>query len=248
MTTADPNAAEPCIALPWDSSFFGIPIARVAADTLDTSRAALIDAWCREQGIRCLYFQARSDDPATIRCAEKNGCELVEVRMEYEHDNMMRMMERKLLHSGFDFRDAIPADLPGLKSIARTGFTDARFYADGRFPQEKCDEFYQRWIEESCRSFADKVLVALQGVLPAGFITLKKENEIGRIALVGVDAKFRGRGIGQNLIRGAMEWALHEGLERLRVTTQARNIPSQRLYQRAGFRTHSVHLYYHKWF
>jgi RimJ/RimL family protein N-acetyltransferase len=248
MTMPAPNSAEPCVPLAWDSSFFGINIARVVGDTLDAPKAAAIDAWGREHAIRCLYFQARSDDPATARCAQQHGYELVEVRMEYEHDNMIRMMDRKVLHTGFDFRDAIPADLPGLKSIAGASFADSRFYVDGRFTPAKCDEFYERWVEESCRGFADRVLVALQGVIPAGFITLKKEDQIGRIALVGVDAKFRGRGVGQNLIRGAMEWALHEGLERLRVTTQARNIPSQRLYQRAGFLTHSVHLYYHKWF
>jgi ribosomal protein S18 acetylase RimI-like enzyme len=248
MSTASANVVEPCVALPWDSAFFGIPIARVNGEALDDAKAAAIDGWCGEHAIGCVYFQACADDPATIRCAEKSGFDLVEMRMEYEHQEMSRVMERKLLRPGFEFREAIAADLPGLRSIARTSFTDARFYVDGRFPEEKCAGLYERWVEESCRGFADKVVVALQGVIPAGFITLKKEGQIGRISLVGVDAKFRGRGVGQNLIRSAMEWALHEGLEGVRVITQGRNIPSQRLYQRMGFLTHGVHLYFHKWF
>jgi RimJ/RimL family protein N-acetyltransferase len=38
------------------------------------------------------------------------------------------------------------------------------------------------------------------------------------------------------------------GLSRARVATQAANVASQRLYQRAGFRTSEAALWLHRWF
>jgi hypothetical protein len=38
------------------------------------------------------------------------------------------------------------------------------------------------------------------------------------------------------------------GASVLTVATQARNIAAQRLYQRAGFLTSSVRVWYHRWF
>jgi len=243
------NGHDPCEVLAWDSGFFGVKIARVLGETLDEGRAGEIDAWCGREGVKCLYFLARSDVPETVRVAGRHGYELMEVRVEYELGDLDRMMKTYPSREGFTYRGAVPADMPGLKAIARESFLDSRFYVDARFPREKCDALYERWVEQSTQGFADEVLVAVQAeIIPAGFVTLKKEGAIGRISLIGVDARFRGRGVGANLVQGAVSWAFAKGLERVRVVTQGRNIASQRLYQRCGFLTHAVGLYYHKWF
>ena len=71
---------------------------------------------------------------------------------------------------------------------------------------------------------------------------------MGEIALVGVQARARGRGIGQALLQAARTWFEENGLRAIRVATQGRNLAAQRLYQRNGFRTETVQLYYHRWF
>ena len=58
----------------------------------------------------------------------------------------------------------------------------------------------------------------------------------------------RGQGLGGTLVAGAVSWFAGEGLATVSVVTQARNVTSQRLYQRCGFVTRSVQLYYHKWY
>ncbi len=85
---------------------------------------------------------------------------------------------------------------------------------------------------------------------PAAFITCKREGDgsIGRIGLVAVDVRRRGQGLGQKLVGTAQTWFKDHGVRIVRVVTQGRNIASQRLYQRCGFLTHSVGLYYHKWY
>jgi GNAT superfamily N-acetyltransferase len=58
----------------------------------------------------------------------------------------------------------------------------------------------------------------------------------------------RGFGIGHELFASGLDWYLREGVDRIFVNTQARNIPTQRMIQRHGFISKSVQLYYHKWF
>jgi len=54
--------------------------------------------------------------------------------------------------------------------------------------------------------------------------------------------------IGEMLVRGAVAWCADAGLARSMLYTQARNVASQRLFQRLGFRTAAVDLWFHKWF
>jgi len=135
------EVASRCELLPWDSEHFGFTIARLETGPLTEEDAIEVDAWCAQAGVRCLYFEAPSDD--------------------------------------------LPTSLtPGL----------------------------------------------------------------GRIGLVGAGAEARGRGVARALVLAALSWFRSRGSERVQVTTQGRNIAAQRLYQRCGFLTHSVSLYYHKWY
>jgi GNAT superfamily N-acetyltransferase len=53
--------------------------------------------------------------------------------------------------------------------------------------------------------------------------------------------------VGTALVQGALDWFRAQGVQRAEVTTQARNVPAQRLYQQMGFFTRRMTLYYHKW-
>ena len=236
---------DPCVRLAWDSEFFGLSMARVCGQTLDDARAAAVEAWCRRERVGCAYFLARADDPATSQCAEKHGYSLVDIRVELE----CKLTADDATQPSTNARLAVESDLPALESIARESFTDSRFYADGHFPRAKCDALYVRWVQESLRGFADAVLVTPQQGPSAAFVTCKLEEAgaAGRIGLLGVDPRQRGHGLGQKIVHEALAWFAAGGARRVRVVTQGRNIASQRLYQRCGFLTHSVGLYYHKW-
>jgi hypothetical protein len=49
-------------------------------------------------------------------------------------------------------------------------------------------------------------------------------------------------------MHGALRWFTENRLNRVEVVTQARNFTAQRLYQRSGFVTANVQLWFHKWF
>ena len=97
---------------------------------------------------------------------------------------------------------------------------------------------------------ADIVLVADQRGEPVGYITgkLHPEVEKGDIGLVSVSAQARGIGIGSQLIHAILTWFATQHIKQVVVVTQGRNIAAQRLYQRFGFQTQIVQLWYHRWF
>ncbi len=240
---------EPCELLEWDSRFFSIPVARVAGDQMTARRAAEVEDWCRPRRVRWLYFLGRSDDPRTIQSCQENGYQLVEVRVEL----------RRYLTSGGDgavgaansdsiaIRPARSADVPALECIARKSHRDSRYYADSNIPRDRCDAFYAAWIRNSAAGWAQSVLVCEQQNAPAGYVTCHLRQGRGEIGLIAVDEAYRGKGIGFELIAKAIQWFRNQGVPEIAVVTQGSNVTAQRLYQRCGFLTHRVGLYYHRW-
>jgi GNAT superfamily N-acetyltransferase len=239
----------PCDLLPWDSAFFGCSIARVRADVLSPDACRHIDAWCAQQRVACLYFQARADDRITQRLAEQNGFSLVDVRLTFERNVMAS--EGKV-DGGWDVRLARRDDVPTLEAIAASSHHDTRFYFDGRFARDKCDQMYAQWILRSCAHPTGTVWVAEAEGRPAGYVTCARDlvdGQAGRIGLIAVADVARGRGLGTRLLHQAIDWIAGTGaMRRAIVATQGRNVAAQRLYQRCGFVTRDLQLYYHKWY
>lgn len=235
------TSSEPARFLPWDSEFFGVRIARVLADTLTPDLLAALMAWRRVQAVDCLYFLADPNQAASLRLAEENGFHLTDVRVTLE-----RVSESAApLPAGV--RPFQEGDRAALRAIARAGHRDSRFYFDGHFPPERCDDLYDTWIDRSVDGYADATLVAAVDGQAAGYITCHRDDGEGRIGLVGVHPAYQGRSLGRALVQAALGWFSANGFSRVSVATQGRNARAQRLYQRCGFLTRSVQLWYHWW-
>lgn len=236
-----------CQFLTWDSDFFGQRIARLSRTRLTPATVAEADAWCVEQCIDCLYFLADSNDDETVRLAENHGFHLVDLRLTLTRRIAPQQQVFTSAHDCIRFcRDF---DIPFLKDIARSNHLDTRFYFDRNFQRSKCDELYSVWIENSCNGFADAVLVVGQNDVAAGYLTCHlKEKNSGQIGLVGIGPSSQGKGFGAKLIEESLRWFAAQGVEQVEVVTQGRNVPAQRLYQKNGFCTASIGLWYHKWY
>lgn len=234
-----------CQFLEWDSNFFGVRIARLTCEFLTEEIVNLAFLWCRENNIECLFFLADSSGKKTIDLAEKNKFKLTDIRIT---------LEKYLTdHSASDYQKNIASashkDVSQLKQIASANHRDSRFYYDGNFLREKCDELFATWIEKSCEGFADIVLTAKTGDIVNGYITCSvDENRVGNIGLVGVNPVSQGKGVGKILITSALNWFAENKAEKITVVTQGRNVKAQRLYQKNGFVIDSLKLWYHFWF
>jgi dTDP-4-amino-4,6-dideoxy-D-galactose acyltransferase len=245
------EANAPCEFLPWDTNFFGCRVGRVRGDTLNEGLASLIDEWAAANSVRVLYLLARSDDPTTTRMAEIHGYNLTDVRVTFER--MLESQKRNTpepVSSSDRIRAARPEDVPSLQEIAASGHTGTRFANDPHFPAERVQAFYAKWIAVECEGRAEQVLVAASGEdNPIGYISCHLDaNNCGEIGLVGVNPNHRGNGLGSSLVRGALRWFGGQGARLVTVVTQGNNMAAQRLYQKSGFITRNVQLWYHKWF
>jgi ribosomal protein S18 acetylase RimI-like enzyme len=248
-----------CTFLPWDSSFFGHRIARLRDGRLKAETLAETERWCRDERIDALYFLADVADPATAALAEAAGFRLVDVRVTLGRavdprrtsaEGARRSEEACRTPTVDSVRPARPTDLPALRRIAAASHHDSRFYADPHFERERCDELYATWIEKSCASDGDTaVWVAEIDGRPAGYVTVRLATpKTGEIGLIAVAHDAQGRGLGGLLVGRALEDLAARGASRVSVVTQGRNLRAQRLYQRLGFSTEALGLWFHRWF
>lgn len=244
------DTVSPCEFLPWDTEFFGHRTGRVTGDILDEAKAEAVDRWAAENAIRMLYFLGRSDHPATTRVAENHGYSLVDVRITFERVLNAGSVGTVASSLGFAIRPASLADVPTLRSIAATGHVGTRFANDPHFSPERVRDFYATWIALECQGRARQVLVAdPKNGTPAGYISCYLgPSATGEIGLVGVSETYRSNGLGSTLVRAALDWFESQGTRQVTVVTQGNNKPAQRLYQKNGFLTQNVQLWFHKWF
>jgi ribosomal protein S18 acetylase RimI-like enzyme len=237
-----------CEYLDWDSEFFERRIACVTLNRLSHKAMQSVLVWCKAHIIDCLYFLVDCGDGETIAIAERNNFHLVDIRHTLSRQLCNYRDRPDMAFEGI-IRSATPKDIEPLRALARESHGDSRFYSDLHFPRQSCDSLYETWIEKSCKGYADVVLVAQLEERIVGYISchIVADGE-GKIGLLGVHSEARRKGIGQKLIGASLEWFAGKGLSKLSVVTQGQNRSAQRAYQRCGFLTEAIQLWYHKWF
>ena len=232
--------------LNWDSDFFNRRIARVTNGCVSSDEIEGILSWAVEERIDCLYYLANGQETRATNLVEANGFHFVDLRVTFIKD--LTKPERPFIPT-WHIRRAREEDLSILKEMARNAFQLSRFHVDDHFDEEKADLMYEVWVENDLRTTGHDVwVIDAEGQLAAyTSISVKKDGK-AQIGLVGTQAVWRGKGLALELQRFIGEDLRNEGIEEIEVVTQGRNIPAQNLYQRAGYFTRSIDLWYHKWF
>lgn len=243
-------SAEPCTLLPWDTEFWGFPIARLhpANPDAETMREAL--DWCSHHGVRCLYLLADGGCPRTLALAHERGFRFVDIRVELTLP-LPRPQPAGPPSGGPPVRSAAAADLPALRRLAAASHHDTRFFKDDRFDAGRAAELYGEWIARDLRHGAVFVCdVPARPGEPCGYVSgeIAADAGEGRIGLIAVAPGHKGAGLGTALIDAALAWFSGAGMASARVVTQGTNIAALRLYERCGFRTSGVNVWFHKWF
>ena len=165
-----------CRLLDWDSEFFGFRIARLQQSALtplilsDVFNGAIVKK-C-DASISWYLRISR-----IIELAEASGFRMADIRITLVRELGANAGSTKSVRA---FRES---DLASLRAIAAVSHRDSRFYNDLGFPDQRCDELYQTWIERSCRGYADSILVAEHCLEPAGYVSCHLES--GGIGILG---------------------------------------------------------------
>lgn len=138
-------------------------------------------------------------------------------------------------------RDAMPTDLPVLSALYRQLQPE-----DTTKPAELERGFYAMQAQPGCRVF----IAACDEVIVGTFVLylLPNMTRNGRPAAIVenivVDARFRGQGIGREMLAYARELARVQGCYKLSLTSNAARTEAHAFYHRCGMMQHGVSFRY----
>ena len=145
--------------LPWDSRFFGFPIAKVTKNRLSSEEFEAIDHFCEVRDVICVYLLADHDHKDTHKLAFEHGFKHVGDRLELALDCKHQAQSSAINLTINPVRDCLQEDLVSLKDIAATAHRESRFYIDQSFSEEQCNRLYVQWIENNLNSESVRVFV-----------------------------------------------------------------------------------------
>ena len=243
---------------PFDTQMLGWPAESIAglvaegdyiaAQGTKLQLLADLEEDCAGRGVQYLTCRVPAADVASVHALEQRGFLMLDTLLTFSLDSGDAITDS----TSTCIRAHREEDGPALRAIAARAFRYDRFHADPDIPPERADALHATWIENSCKGYADAVLVAEGDGVPRGFVTCRLGRRTERlpaclpagIELIATDPAARGRGIGAALVRGAVRWCAGNGATFVGVSTQARNTSAVRLYQRAGFAyRHASHFF-----
>ena len=245
--------------LEFDSAIFSRSMGRidwVAAPDLDHPvRTALLretlDA-ATARGVVHLTLRVSARDSRLIHAAEEAGFRTVTAFV-----GLSRAVELDPGPAEPRVRAADAADRVALQEITGEAFASGtRFHMDPTLPAVDTARLHQCWIENCLAGrAADVVLAGMDGGRVAGYITCSVDagareclgQARGSIGLFAAASHARGRGLGQALLRAALDWLGERGVERAEVGTESINYGALRAYARAGFRPVQSCVTLHRW-
>jgi mycothiol synthase len=201
--------------------------------------AASMEARAAQRGAVRLHNAATATDAAARALLEGRGYELVRF---FWH------MEGQLLEA-----DAVPPTVPDGFSLRPAGRADERpawLAIDEAFVDHWSwvSEPFDEWIAFT-RSAGERILVAVEGREVAGAITFRTMDDVGWVGELGVRPRWRGRGLGEGLLRSAFAELRTLGARSVRLNVDADNrTGATRLYERVGMHVRREWLVYEKRF
>ncbi len=230
--------------LSWDSKFFGYTVARIL-DVIPFIKMNQILTNMRSENVKLAYWFIKSTTIAN-RVAEQNNGVLVDEKITFIKDLSDKDIVVRNMHINSYKKRRIDKKL--LSLVIDSG-KYSRFRKDRRFTHNEFKRLYTEWIQKSIlrKKAFDVLIYSDVEESMKGFITLEKKEHTGIIGLIAVNNKYRGKGVGKALVRGALSRFQLMKLTKAEVVTQKRNISAVQFYLKLGFGILRVQNVYHFW-
>ena len=232
--------------LVWDSTLLKKKIGRMESIPAEKHHLESLLEKARAKGFSYITCRLYSQEVNDTQILESLSFYLTDIGVTFEMqtDTFLLKPRVRTLDEGLVVRTALRTDIPKLKKMAKSLFTDSRFYHDPFFSKKEADTLFQAWIVNSVMGDAADIFYY---VSDKGFVTCKKTNATtGEIKLIGVKKKFRSQGIGSILMEKAIEWFRDNDIRSLTVRTQLKNRDAVNFYIKLGFSLKGYDLVYGK--
>lgn len=243
----------------FNSEHFGIKMGNVltrmsfidGSDEKNVEDFKHVISKAKENGYKHLTFKVPTNEKKIIMCATSQGMEIADTLVRYVFDfTKSHLLDIQHKCSLDDCRNE---ELQFIKAIAKKSFKIDRFHSDNNLPDELCDLYYDKWIENSFNGYADKVIVAHYNNDVVGFTTgnLREGDTFSQLVLSAVSDKYRGIGVYTSMIHEGTKW-LHQnrfaGTKGVIVGTQIDNIAVQRAWIKLGYSIFDSQYVFQKFF
>ncbi len=227
----------------WLAGIFGYPVFKVSLSDEEGSEGippVLIETLCTSSQGHPVFYYARipTTQVRRVRALTTAGFSVVDVNVTFEREPV-RYPDWPASRN-IRVRDILPSEHECVLDIAASCFVYSRFHLDSQIPNQLANAVKRAWIDSYChKRRGERLLVAEMDSKPVGFNAVLAATmgvePVRIIDLIGVERAYQGRAVGKRLV----EHFIHDSAgkyARLRVGTQAANIPSMRLYEGCGFR------------
>lgn len=192
----------------------------------------------KEEGYKHLTFKIATNQKEIIKSITSQQMEIADTLVRYMFDFSKSILPE--IQYKCTLNDCKIENLQYLKDIARNSFKIDRFHSDKNLPDNLCDLYYDKWIENSYNGYADKVIVAHYNNDVVGFTTgnLKPDEEFSQLVLSAVSDKYRGIGVYTSMIHHGTKWLFNNKSYKTKgiiVGTQIDNIAVQKAWIRLGY-------------
>ena len=226
--------------LPWDSDFFRVSVGALTVEAGDTEDdlVSALSKWTPEV---CYIFMPYRSGAVFSECLKAMGakcydCKTVFSKLLTGTVSVCRPVEVVEVFSK-DFRS--------VKLAVDSGW-HSRFQRDEHFRPFQA-ALYERWLQNCFDSPSGRVwIVPGEEGGDAVLCASVKDNQ-GKIELVAVDEKCRGRGYGIALMSRAEEYFRISGAASAQVVTQLDNERACRLYCSCGYEISNITEVWHLW-
>lgn len=175
------------------------------------------------------------------------GFYIVDTLVSYVFDYEKNKIPEISYNQDIQINDVEREDISLISDIAYHSFFNDRFHNDPYLDKEKCNEYYETWIRNSCNGFADMVLVGKDRenhILGFGTGKYYDENH-SALVLNAVTEYARGKGVYTAMIFEAMK--RFKGKSRhLTLGTQINNYAVQKAWNKLGFKIYESKYVLHK--
>ncbi|MFA5203907.1 MAG: GNAT family N-acetyltransferase [Lentisphaeria bacterium] len=225
--------------LEWDSRFFGMRVAQAIVDsTLESHRLS-----------ECLKY---SDAEVIYVVLPSNIVELYRPVLENFSSQCYdrKITFKKPVNSTFATWDRsiieTTTEQEELLQLAYASGHLSRFFLDPRFnPHFKA--LYGEWLRKALREEGSKVFVLSDFHCVQGMVTASVENGVGKIGLLAINEKYRGKGFGMRLLKQCEAYYDSLCARTCTVVTQKTNIAACNLYHKMGYIIENEQDIWHIW-
>lgn len=217
--------------LEWDSNHFSLKIGNVVFDKNNKK----IDL---KESYDIAIAKVEMNKIEEVEKLQNDGFVLKDtlIRFSIESIQKKNLERNKLIFL------AKKQDLKVIKEIAKNSFRKSHFYKNKDLEISKIDALYEKWI---LNKFEDKnnIYIYKEEDIIKGFLLAIENQSEAKIDLIAVDSRFKGKGIGKELILNFFQSNISK---KSYVGTQITNIAAMKLYEKVGYKIFDFTYIFHK--